>query len=117
MFRSVDLSTKTKIQYSISIIKICIVALTISSGFERCCGSESCVTVTTTCELREGTTNEILLDSVSFGIPYNMRLFNKTIMVLEYILPSTAEVVSKYVSLPGIKTKARLMMARPAVQG
>jgi hypothetical protein len=37
-------------------------------------------------------------------------------MVLEYIFPSTAEVVSKYAALLGIRNKARLMIARAAVR-
>jgi hypothetical protein len=37
-------------------------------------------------------------------------------MALEYIFPSTAEVVSKYGALLGIRNKARLMIARAAIQ-
>jgi hypothetical protein len=44
-----------------------------------------------------------------------MRLFNTTIMVLEYNFPSTADVVSKYAALLGIRKKTRLMTARAAV--
>ena len=37
-------------------------------------------------------------------------------MVLEYIFPSTAEVVSKYAALLGIRNNPRLAIARAAVR-
>ena len=67
-------------------------------------------------DLRKDTADESSLGSVSFMMPYTMRLFNTTIIVLEYIFPSTAEVVSKYATLLGIRNKTRLMIARAAVQ-
>ena len=89
-----------------------------SSGSDRC----SCVTETSTCcvalntDLRKVTTDKSSFDTVSFVMLYTMRLFNTTIMVLEYIFPSTSKVVSKYDGLLGIKNKMRLMIAKAAVQ-
>ena len=48
-------------------------------------------------------------------MPYTMRLFNTTIMVLEYIFPSICETASKYTGLLGIRNKTRLMIAKAAV--
>ena len=109
---------------SIFIFKVHIMTLTVlksssgcSSGSDRC----SCVTETSTCvvintDLRKVTTDKSSFDTVSFVMLYTMRLFNTTIMVLEYIFPSTSKVVSKYAGLLGIRNKMRLMIAKAAVQ-
>ena len=96
-------------------IKVCILTLTAlksssggSSGFDH----SSCVI-----EIPEvADLDENLFDTISSAMPYTMRLFNTTIMVLEYNFPSTAEVVSKYAALLGIRNKTRLVIARAAVQ-
>ena len=79
---------------------------------------DSCVTETPICEEKniDRPKAESTFDAKSFKRPYTMRLFNRTIMVFEYIFPSTAEVVSKYASLLGIRNKTRLAIARAAVQ-
>ena len=103
-------------------IKVWIGTLTVlncssgcSSGSDHC----SCVTEAPACDVKNlwgVNIGESLSDMVSFAMPYTMRLFNKTIMALEYIFPSTAEVVSKYATLLGIRNKTRLMIAMAAVQ-
>ena len=47
-------------------------------------------------------------------MPYTIRLFKTTIMVLEYIFPSIIEVVWKYVTLQ-IRKNPRFIIAKAAV--
>ena len=90
-----------------------------SSGSDHClCVTE---TPTSSCEvknidLRKVIADESSFDSVSFAMPYTMRLLNTTIIVLEYNFPSTSEVVSKYAGLLGSRNKTRLMIATAAAQ-
>lgn len=95
-------------------IKVWIATLTIlkSSGWSCVTDHCSCVTETPACN-PWGITTIGDTDTVAFSMPYTMRLFNTTIMVLEYNFPSTADVVTKYVAL--LIKKMRLMTAMAAV--
>jgi hypothetical protein len=59
---------------------------------------------------------KLVRHSIICNAIYHATVTNTTIMVLEYNFPSTAEVVSKYAAPLGIRKKARLMIAKAAVQ-
>ena len=73
-------------------IKVCIVTLTV---LKSSCGrsGDRCDRCPWTCEIKNPdfakVTTEISFFTVLFAMPYTMRLFNTTIMVLEYIFPNT----------------------------
>ena len=107
---------------SISISRfVQIVTLTAACGCSREFDHRSCVTETLSCEGKIPDFRKIIFgkssfDTASLAMSYTMRLFNKTIMVLEYNFPRTAQVVPKYVFLLGIRKMTRLMIATAAVQ-